>query len=179
MYAAACQSRQGRRRLQIGVLTVLNFTYIKKEDLQKFNEEWRRHHVYRRIHTVHFGEYAECKHNLCHFLFLAVNFCLQENVHRAPLNPLDAYLDLSVDGICPSVPAAHLLMPDTQWPVIAALCSLLSSLLLDAVEECAGHSFPLPCCLGSCQLKSRLPFVCGCRTATPAASTCRHSQLFS
>ena len=131
------------------------------------------HHVYLRIHTVHFGEYAERKHNLCYF----VNFCLQEYVHEAPLNPLDAYLSLSVDGICPSVPAAHLLMPDTQWPVIAALCSLLSSLLLDAVEECAGHSFPLPCCLGSCQLKSRLPFVCGCRTATPAASTCRTSLL--
>lgn len=65
-----------------------------------------------------------------------------------------AYLSSSVKE-CSSLPVAHLLMPDTQWPgywqrcqhcdQLLLLCApLLSSLLLDAVEECAGHSFPLP-----------------------------------
>lgn len=64
------------------------------------------------------------------------------------------------------------------WPVIAALCSLLSSLLLDAAEECAGHGFPRPGCSGSCQRKSLLTFVCGCRTATPAATACSTGLRF-
>lgn len=108
---------------------------------------------------------------------------LSHRVRSHWLNPHVAYLCLCVEGVCicstcsTPVPARRTMGRLLQvllvlWSVIAAVCSLLSSLLLDAEEECAGHSF-----LGSCQLKPWLSYKCGCKTATPAHVACTTSSL--
>lgn len=62
--------------------------------------------------------------------------------------------------------------------IIVALCSLLSSLLLDAAVECAGHSSPSGLLVGQLPAQITGPFVNGSRTTAPADATCRTGSCF-